>query len=341
MELLDDSRIGFNYVSEGCADLLEVSPDYLCDNPEFFKNLIHAEDATSFMDALLRSAQTHSALYWRGRIVLPNDKIKWISINSNPQHNDKGITCWNGMMLDITAAKLDELAYRQTQQQLQEFSAHLHDAKEQERLHIAREVHDEIGSLLTAIKIDLSWLTQRLVTKDKLLTEKINTLAMLVNNVITSANNLAHRLRPGALDQLGFMAAIEIETLEFSKRSDIICTLTSSHDDIELASSHSITLFRILQETLNNILKHAQAKHVQVEVVMGVDHLEMIISDDGIGFSNSARNKPRSFGLRGIYERVAFLGGTVKIASTAGSGTQIAIFIPLETADPSSTTPLK
>ena len=98
-------------------------------------------------------------------------------------------------------------------------------------------------------------------------------------------------------------------------------------------------MFRIFQETLNNILKHARAKSAQVEVVKGVDHLELIISDDGVGFDDAARNKPRSFGLRGIHERIAHLGGSVKIASSADSGTQIAIFVPLETEDGTPNTP--
>ncbi|MEO8332942.1 MAG: sensor histidine kinase, partial [Gallionella sp.] len=202
-----------------------------------------------------------------------------------------------------------------------------------------REVHDEIGSLLTAIKIDLSWLIPRLPKEDRLLTDKARTIEELVNKGITSANNLAHSLRPGVLDHFGFIAAIEIEAQEFSKRSGISCTLITSQEDIELPATHTITLFRIFQETLNNILKHAQAKNVRIEVVKGTDHLELIISDDGVGFSDTERNKPRSFGLRGIHERVASLGGTVKIASSADKGTQIAIFVPLETEYTSPITP--
>ncbi|MGC2166125.1 MAG: ATP-binding protein, partial [Gallionella sp.] len=108
------------------------------------------------------------------------------------------------------------------------------------------------------------------------------------------------------------------------------CTISTSEEYIELPDRHAITLFRIFQETLNNILKHSRAKNAQVEVVKGDDHLEMIVFDDGVGFDASARNKPRSFGLRGMQERVEHLGGSVKISSTTGKGTQIAIFIPLE-----------
>jgi len=333
IELQEGGSITFPYVSEGCSTLLEVPPsDLLCDS-SCFLSLIHPEDIASFLDTLKQSALSLRFWNWEGRIILHDSRIKWVSLGATPYNTPSGFPRWEGIVLDITQSKLGELEIRRAQQQLLELSSHIQDAKEQERLHIAREVHDEIGSLLTAIKIDLSWLVQRLPKDDSLLTDKANTIEQLVNKVITSANNLAHSLRPGVLDHFGFIAAIEIEAQEFSKRSGISCTIITSQDDIELPDTHSITLFRIFQETLNNILKHAQAKSAQIEVVKGTDHLELIISDDGVGFDDAARNKPRSFGLRGIHERIAHLGGSVKIASSANSGTQIAIFVPLETED--------
>jgi len=339
IELQDGGPITFSYVSEGCSTLLEVSPDDLLSDSSRFLNLIHPEDISSFLETLQQSAQNLSFWDWQGRIQLPDNRIKWLSLGSMPQNTQKGLPSWEGIVLDITESKLGELEIRRTQQQLQELTAHIQDAKEQERLHIAREVHDEIGSLLTAIRIDLSWLIQRLPVSDRLLTDKARTLEELVNKVISSANNLAHSLRPGVLDHFGFIAAIEIEAQEFSKRSGISCSLITSQEDILLPTTLSMTLFRIFQEALNNILKHAKAKNAQIEVVQGIDHLELIISDDGVGISDTARNKPRSFGLRGIHERVAYLGGTVKIASSSNKGTQIAIFVPLETNDITSITP--
>lgn len=339
IEQQEDGSIIFSYVSEGCKALLGVSPGDLLSDPTCFLSLIHPEDISSFLDTLKLSARTLCFWNWEGRIILPANRIKWVRLGATPHTTQSGLPRWEGMMLDITQSKLGELEIRRTQQQLQELSSHIQDAKEQERLHIAREVHDEIGSLLTAIKIDLSWLIQRLPKNDRLLTDKATTIEELVNKVIASANNLAHSLRPVVLDHFGFIAAIEIEAQEFSKRSGISCTIITSQEDIELPATHSITLFRIFQETLNNILKHAQAKSAQVEVVKGADHLELIVSDDGVGFGDAARNKPRSFGLRGIHERVAYLGGTVRIASSVDSGTQIAIFVPLEADDTASTTP--
>ncbi len=329
IELQDDGSFTFPYASEGCLTLFGFAADRLQSDASSFLRLIHPEDAPSLLDTLKKSAQTLCFWNWEGRITLPDGQVKWISLGATPQSMPNGLPRWEGIILDTTQSKLGELEVKRVQQQLLELSSHIQDAKEQERLRIAREVHDEIGSLLTAMRMDLSWLIQRLPKDSPRLTEKAKTIEELVNRAITSASNLAHRLRPGFLDCFGIIAAIEIEAQEFSKRSGIPCTVIKSQDNIELPEAYSITLFRICQEALNNILKHAQAKHVQVEIVKGTDHLELIISDDGVGFSEAARNKPRSFGLRGVQERVAHLGGTVKIASTLGVGTQIAIFVPL------------
>ncbi|MBI3222653.1 MAG: PAS domain-containing protein [Nitrosomonadales bacterium] len=329
IELREDGSIDFPYASEGCLALIDATAQALQHDSSLLLNLIHPDDVPSFLNTLKQSAHALCFWNWEGRITLRNGTQKWISLGATPQRMTNGLPRWEGILLDITQSKLGELEVKRAQQQLHELSSHIQDAKEQERLRIAREVHDEIGSLLTAIKIDLSWLIQRLPKDNPALSDKAQTIAELVNKTITAAGNLAHSLRPGFLDCFGLIAALEIEAQEFSKRSGIACTLTKSQDNIDLPDTHAITLFRIFQETLNNILKHAHAKNVQIEIVRGEDHLELIVADDGVGFDDSARNKPRSFGLRGIHERVEHLGGTVNISSTPGQGTQVAIFFSL------------
>jgi len=339
IELLENGTITFPYVSDGCWALLGITPEALQNDPFKFLNLIHLEDISFFLETLKQSAQTLCFWNWEGRLNLADGTKRWISLGAMPQNTSNGLPRWEGVVLDTTQSKLSELEVRQSQQQLQELASHIQDAKEEERLRIAREIHDEIGSLLTAIKIDLSWLNQRLPKDNPLLLDKASAISALVERTITSASTLAESLRPGFLDSLGFSAAIEIEAQAFSSRSGVCCNIIKSQEVIELPETHAISLFRIFQETLNNIMKHAQAKNVQVEIVKGPDHLELVISDDGVGFSDNARNKPHSFGLRGIHERVAHLGGTVKISSNPKSGTQIAIFIPLDEEISSSESP--
>lgn len=329
IELRDDGSVYLPYISEGCLALIEITAENLQSNASLFLNLIHPDDIPSFLSTLKQSAHAMCFWNWEGRITLHSGTIKWVSLGATPQRTPSGLPRWEGILLDITQSKLGELEVKRAQQQLQELSSHIQDVKEQERLRIAREVHDEIGSLLTAIKIDLSWLMQRLPKENAALTDKAHTITDLVNKTITAAGNLARSLRPGFLDCFGLIAALEIEAQEFSKRSNITCTIVKSQESIDLPEALPITLFRIFQETLNNILKHAHANNVQVEIVKGEDHLELIIADDGVGFDDEARNKPNSFGLRGIHERIEHLGGTVTIASTPGRGTQIAIFVPL------------
>jgi len=329
IELQEDGSFTFPYVSEGCLPLLGITAAELQADTSRLLELIHPEDVPALLESMRISAQTQCFWNWEGRITLPDGETKWISLGATPQNTEGGAPRWEGIVLNTTQSKLGELEVKRVQHQLLELSSHIQDAKEQERLRIAREVHDEIGSLL--------WLIQRLPKDNPMLTEKARTIEELVNRAITSASHLAHRLRPGFLDCFGIIAAIEIEAQEFSKRSGIPCTIIKSQENIDLPEAYTITLFRVCQETLNNILKHAQATHVQIEIVKGADHLELIVSDDGVGFSEAARDKPHSFGLRGIHERVAHLGGTVKIASTLGVGTQIAVFVPLLEETPQKT----
>ncbi|MEO6976343.1 MAG: histidine kinase [Gallionella sp.] len=337
--LLPSGSIAFQYISEGSLALLGVAPDILKDDSTYFLNLIHPDDIPCFLLTLKQSAQAMCFWHWEGRLNLPDNVFKWVSLGATPQNTKSGLPLWQGILFDITQSKLSELENRHIQQQLHEFASHIEDAKEEERLRIAREIHDQIGSLLTAIKMDLSWLSQRLPKDNPLLADKATTIAALVNKTIESASNLAESLRPGFLDSFDFITSIEIEAQEFSKRSGVSCSIIKSQDVIYLPETNAISLFRIFQETLNNILKHARAKNAQIEIVKGPDHLELIISDDGVGFDDNVRNKPHSFGLRGINERVMHLGGTVKISSSLKRGTQIAIFIPLdaENTSPNST----
>ena len=333
IQLDADGSITLPYISEGCITLLGIAPHDLQNNPSLFLNLIHPDDKESFQSTLQQSAQTMCFWNWEGRMVFSGDTFKWVSLGATPQRTPGGGLRWEGIMLNITQSKLAELEVKRTQQQLLEFSSHIQDAKEQERLRIAREVHDEIGSLLTAIKIDLAWLIHRLPRNKPALAEKAKTIEELVNKTSTAASNLAHSLRPGFLDCFGLVAAIEIEAQEFSKRSGIPCSVTKSEDSIELPDTHAITLFRIFQESLNNIMKHARASQVKVEIYNRADGVDLIVSDNGRGFSDADRLKPRSFGLRGILERVAHFSGNVKISSTPGLGTTVAVHLPHAVAD--------
>lgn len=325
-----DGAYSFSYIGDGSQALVGLGPRELETDIHSFLRLIHPEDSAGFSETMKRSAQTMSFWSWEGRVTLASGETKWLALGSTPQAKEGGKIEWEGLIVNVTQAKLSELELIRSQQQLREFSSHIQDAKEQERLRIAREVHDEIGGLLTAIKMDLAWIKERLPKSKKILTDKTTTIENLVDKAMTAARNLAHSLRPGYLDSFGIVAAIEMEADEFEQRTGIKCLLTHNEgeSELELHPDISIALFRIFQETLTNIMKHAHATEVRATIRNSPERIELTISDNGRGFSQEARLKPRSFGLRGIQERVAHFGGEVSIISAPGQGTTVSVKIP-------------
>ena len=325
-----DNSFSFSYIGDGSQALLGLSPDDLKADVNQFLKLIHPEDSQAFIASMLLSAKNLAFWSWEGRVTLANGELKWLTLGSSPQTRPDGQVEWEGLVVNVTQTKLDELELLRSQQQLREFSSHIQDAKEQERLRIAREVHDEIGGLLTAIKMDLAWMKERLPRTKKILTDKTTTIENMVDKAMTAARNLAHSLRPGYIDSFGIVAAIEMEAGEFEQRTGIKCLLSHNDEEMEidLHPDASIALFRIFQESLTNIMKHAQASEVRILVQNSPQSIELNISDNGRGFSQDARHKPRSFGLRGIQERVAHFGGQVSFISAPGDGTTISVTIP-------------
>ena len=318
----------FSYVSEGCYALLGVHPQDLERDPALFFGMLHPADLDSYMAAMRASAQNLSFVYWEGRIKsLPDGEIRWVNLRCSPRKMPHGVQ-WEGIIFNITERKLAEIAITRSQEQFRELSAHIQDVREQERLALSREVHDDMGSMLTAIKMDVAWLGSRLNKNEPALTAKIAAIESLVTRCAAAASNIARNLRPSALDSFGIVAAIEIEANEFEQRTGIPCTLESADEGVAVAPNISITLFRIFQEALNNIMKHAQATELKVSISNRTDYVKLSVSDNGLGLSEQDRLKPRSFGLRGIQERVARFGGEVHIASKPGQGTTITVSIP-------------
>jgi len=331
--LTSSDVVSFPYVSEGCYDLLGVLSQDLERNPALFFSMLHPEDLDSYIKTMDASAQKLSFVYWEGRInSLPNGETRWVNLRCSPRKMPHGVQ-WEGMIFNITERKLAEIEALRSQEQLRELSAHIQDVREQERLSLAREVHDDMGSMLTAIKMDIAWIDSRLHNSEPALTEKIADIDNLVTRCAAAAGNISRNLRPSALDSFGIVAAIEIEASEFEKRTNISCLLDTVDEDVTLPPNIAITLFRIFQEALNNIMKHAQASKVRVLIQNRINCVDLTVSDNGCGLSEPDRLKPRSFGLRGIQERVARFGGEVRISSKPGQGTTIAVSIPYSAID--------
>jgi len=215
-------------------------------------------------------------------------------------------------------------------EQLRNLSVYLQNARENERTMIAREVHDELGQSLTALKIDLALLTKRLPADQKSVMEKAESMSQLIETTMQSVKKISTDLRPGILDHLGLTAAIEWQAEEFEKRTGIPCTAVFEPEEITLDKDRTTTVFRIFQETLTNIARHAQATQVSVILKKRSDRLELLVKDNGKGISEKHMSDPKSLGLIGIRERVHYWGGSLTICGIHEKGTTVTVQLPLD-----------
>jgi PAS domain S-box-containing protein len=234
---------------------------------------------------------------------------------------------------DVTERKQAEERLQQSHEQLRALSSRLESLREEERSRIAREIHDHLGQLLTALKLDMRSLERKIagVAETELrvaLAGKINSALMVADETIASVQKIASELRPGVLDRLGLPAAIEMETQAFQSRTGIPCKWNIPKDSVPLPQEHATAMFRIFQELLTNIARHAQATQVAVRLSCDEGELELHVKDDGVGIQPGDIENPKSLGLLGMRERVMILGGTIKFAGKSGKGTTVTVQLP-------------
>jgi PAS domain S-box-containing protein len=222
---------------------------------------------------------------------------------------------------------------RQLEDQLRDLSAHVESVREDERTGIAREIHDELGQSLTALKMDVAWITRRVTgaadsPRDAMI-DKLRTMSELTDDVINQVRRISAELRPGVLDDLGLLAAIEWQGQEFEKRTGATCAIESNVGEMQLERNLCTAVFRIFQEALTNIARHAEASHVDVRLEHREGWLHLDVHDDGKGISAEALHDPRSLGLLGMSERARRLGGTAHVIGEPGKGTTVSLAVPL------------
>jgi PAS domain S-box-containing protein len=231
--------------------------------------------------------------------------------------------------VDITERKRAEEELEQSREQLRDLSAHIESARETERTSIAREVHDELGQALTALKMDLSWLNKKLPREQEAQIKKIREMSELIGKTIQTVKRISTELRPGVLDDLGLMAAVEWQMQEFQERTQIKCEFTAKDEDINVDRDLATGIFRIFQEALTNVARHANATKVKVSLNETDGQLVLQVSDNGKGITTKQIAHPKSFGLIGMRERARSWNGSVKIEGILGKGTIVTVSIPL------------
>jgi two-component system, NarL family, sensor histidine kinase UhpB len=325
-----DGTYKFLYVSEGSHRLMGIKQHELLASPKKFFDAFDTDDRRTLDAALTASATSGAPLNWAGRLR-GRSRGKWVELRSTPRRSEDGsgqsAVAWQGIATNITVNKETEAALRSSREQLSELSFHLEAAKEEERERIARDIHDDLGSILVRLKIEAALLVGKLPTQPPVLREKALSIEGLLDQAMGTASRVARELRPGILKEFGLPAAIESLTEDFSQHFGITCRVQCD-DDLEPDADTSLALFRIVQETLTNVAKHAHASLVVVRLKQEKGSIGLELRDNGRGISDADMAKPKSFGLRGIRERVHSLTGEFSISAGEHGGTHIHLRVP-------------
>lgn len=295
----------------------------------------HAQDRRA-VDRAWQSALNGEAFDQEHRIMA-GKAIRWIRQKAELAFAADGTALSAvGITQDITERKQAQTAMlvlhqdlNESRQRLRDLAAQNEARREDERKHIAREVHDELGQVLTALRIDISLLGMRFGVLDPAVHGKVLDMKGLVDRAILGVRNVAKNLRPTALD-LGLVPAIEWLGNEFTRQTTVACVLHAPEKDVDLDEMRAVVVFRIVQESLTNITRYAQASQVDITLGQHGNELWVEVRDNGRGFDQGAASNKKSFGLLGMRERALAMGGQVDITSAPGQGTVIAVTIPID-----------
>ncbi len=230
--------------------------------------------------------------------------------------------------LDITERRKAEEDLKRSHDQLRGLAVHVEDLREAERVRIAREIHDDLGQALLALNTDISWVKKKLPADQVVLLEKMKAILASINDTIQSVRRISRDLRPAMLESLGLLSSIEWYVNDLKKRTGLTCKLAFRPETLELDEKLSVTLFRIVQEALTNVVRHANTTQADVKLEEMAGQITLVIQDNGKGITNTQIKAPGSLGLIGMRERVYPWGGEVHIEGHRGKGTTITVFIP-------------
>ncbi|RMG68701.1 MAG: PAS domain S-box protein [Calditrichaeota bacterium] len=322
------------YWSENVEALFGLAPGEFKGTYQAFLDTLVPEYRAVVQEAIQKTLNGNRPYQVSYAITTPEGKIRWHEARGMLIRNQRGEPLrMLGTVMDITEQKQAELKIRRTQEQLRALAAHLQSVREEERTLIAREMHDELGQVLTALKMDLS-LMLREVKRSPLpealafLPQEVQGMIAMIDQTIRRVRQLITELRPEILDHLELPEAVRWQVQEFSRRSNIPCNLSLEGDLSHLSPEYRLAVFRILQEGLTNIARHARASQARVKLVAQGEKLYMQIEDNGQGIPAEKLEAKTSFGLLGIRERVLLLNGTLSIHSQPGKGTCLDIELP-------------
>ncbi len=296
--------------------------------------LVHPEDREALREHLLNEVLTGREPYDREyRILRASDgEERWLHTIGRTELDSAGqVVRLFATLQDITARKLSTLALEHSREELRLVSASVIWAREGERRRVARELHDELGQRLSVLKLDLAALRGRAAADAD--DSTLEQLARGVDDALAATRRIAADLRPAMLDDLGLSAALEWLADGWGRRTGVTITIEGDPVDDRLSEAGAITVYRIVQEALTNVARHAQAQHAQIELRRSGEDLVVAVEDDGRGLAPGDTDKHGSSGLAGIRERARILGGVASIANRPGNGTRLEVRLPLERVD--------
>lgn len=307
-----------------------------------------AEELINVKTSIFKSGKTSKEKYaqlwqtiksgniWSGELhnKKKSGELYWESTTISPIFDTTGqITHFLSIKEDITDRKRAEIILSKSEEQLRKFASHLQNVREEEKVALAREIHDDLGQILVVLKIEMGLLKQHVQKNNATagsqeMLEKFDNLVALIDKTIKTARRIMNGLRPELLELLGFVGATKAYLKQFEERYELTFEFTCEPADIELNSQQALALFRILQEALNNIVRHAKASLVKIQLRNEADKLIMEISDNGTGFDKNNSGRPDSYGMIGMKERVVLLEGKLDITTEIGKGTCVRVEIP-------------
>ncbi len=318
------------YMSPSCERITGYKNDEFINDPDLLKRLIHPEDHSIWDANKEKCFAENQGGTVQLRIINRSGEIKWIEHVCRPVWNEDAFMGFRVSNRDITNRKETESAWHESRETLRNLVNNLQFILEDERKRISREIHDELGQALTALKMDVFWLNNKYGSSVAGFREKTESMLELLDKTIQTMKRLSTELRPAILDDLGLVPAIEWQSTEFEKHSQIPVIFEYNSDQVPLTPDQSTALFRIFQETLTNAARHSKADRVNVSLNVSPDRVTMAVQDNGIGICREKKNDSESLGFLGIRERLIPFDGSVEIMSRKGKGTTVRVGIPVK-----------
>ena len=323
-------KSGIALWSDESCRIYGISPKENKQTYEIWESFIHPDDKKNVLEIIKQAGILQRDYSFYHRILRRDGTVRFIYSHSHFEFDAAGNAVGlYGIAMDITEQKLAEQEIIRKSEELRDLSNHIQHIREEERKLVSRELHDELGQQLTALKMEIGWIISKQTNEDKVIVSKLQEIFHFSDGLIATVRRILADLRPAIIDDLGLVAALEWKCDDFTEKTGIPCYFISNINERVFEDNFSINIYRILQESLTNISRHAEAKSVTVLVSENETTLFLVITDDGNGICTEITKKGKTLGILGMKERAALLGGELDIIGIPNKGTSIKLKLPL------------